>query len=544
MSRRIPLLLVSIGFVAGCGPKAQLFSDMGKHSRPVTTESDQAREYFTQGLTWTYAFNHDEAIRSFTQAAALDPNFAMAWWGVALCQGPNYNDVEMTDARSSAAWEAMQKALALIDHATPVERALIEALSHRYARPWPKDRKKLDQAYADAMAEVWERFPDDADVGTLYAEAMMTQIPWQLYSLDFKPAQTTPTIEATLERVLAMNPEHPGANHLYIHAVEASDSPQRGIPAADRLSELVPGAGHLNHMPSHIYVKTGHWDRAIEQNEKAMAADAKYRVLSPKQGIQHMYRVHNAHMLAFAAMMTGREREALAAARAMWTETPREALADPAIAPILDPWMCAKYDVLKRFGSWEEIIAEPAPPKNLPITNAIWRAHRAIAFAAKRDFTAAEREQEAFAEAMAAIGDDVKWSTDAAKTILAVAEQFVAGEIALQKGDLEAATEALAKGIQIEDALTYSEPPQWTQPVRHTLGAVYLSQGRYKDAERIYREDLAKWPDNGWSLYGLSRAIEGQGRTPEASEVERRFRLAWKHADAPTTTSCKCIPRT
>jgi len=547
MFRQLPLFLPPIWLVvaAGCaGPQAQIFQDMGPHERSVTTASAEARQYFTQGLTWAYAFNHDEAIRSFKRAAELDPQCAMAWWGVALCEGPNYNDPVMTDERSAAAWGALQKALALIDNTTPVERALIGALSHRYAKPWPKDRTTLEQAYADAMAMVWADYPNDADVGTLYAEAMMVQKPWKLYSLDFKPATDTPKIEATLQRVMKLEPNHPGANHFYIHTIELSNSPDRGIPAADRLSDLVPGSGHLTHMPSHIYVKTGRWNRAIVQNEKAMRADAKYRTLSPQQGVQNLYMVHNAHMLAYAAMMAGREREALAAARAMWSETPRDVLTDPKIAPLVDPWYCAVYDVQKRFGRWDDIIAEPAPPSQLPITTVIWRAHRAIAYAAKKDFPAADREWKAFAKAKAAIPENLLWFTDPARQILAVSERFVAGEIALHKGDLKLASEELERGVELEDALTYSEPPQWTQPVRHTLGAVYLKSGRYRVAERVYREDLAKWPNNGWALYGLNRALEGQGRLPEASKVKRRYELAWKDADAPTTTSCKCIPKT
>ncbi len=305
---------------------------------------------------------------------------------------------------------------------------------------------------------------------------------------------------------------------------------------------MVPASGHLLHMPSHIYVQVGQWDKAVIQNEKAMRADARYRRLSPKQGIQHMYMMHNAHMLAFAAMMSGREQAALAAARAMWKDVPDEVL--PEIAPVVDPWMCAVYDVQKRFGRWDAILAEAAPPSFLPITTAVWRGHRAIAYAAKKDFKNAEREQKAFREAKANIAEDLMWFTDPAHQVLAVSEHFIAGEIALHRGDLRLAADELEQGVMLEDALTYSEPPQWAQPVRHTLGAVYLASARYGDAERVYREDLAKWRENGWSLYGLSRALQQQGKIREAGEVERQYRVVWKHADAPTTTSCKCIPKT
>jgi tetratricopeptide (TPR) repeat protein len=519
-----------------------LFPGLGPHRRAITTDSAQAQRFFDQAVAWMHAFNHDEAIRSFLRAAQLDPRCAMAWWGIAYCEGPNYNDPVMTDDRSKAAWYALQNARARMAHASPVERALIDALSQRYASPWPEDRSRLDQAYAEAMAGVWKQFPDDPDVGTLYAEAMMVLKPWKLYTLDHEPAEGTERIVTVLRRVLTLEPDHPGANHLYIHAVEPSANPEQGLEAARRLNDLVPAAGHLLHMPSHIYVQTGHWNEAIIQNRKAMQADAAYRKRSPEQGIQHMYMVHNAHMLAYAAMMSGREREAMAAARAMWANIPDEALR--AVGPIFDLWMCSVYDVQKRFGRWDAILAEDGPPSFLPITTAIWRAHRAIAYAAKKDFDAAEREHQAFRKAMAALPEDHMAITDSAHTILEVSDLFIAGEIALQKEQWATAAALLEQAAAVEDSLGYGEPPQWLQPVRHTLGAVYLKAKRYQDAERVYREDLAKWPDNGWSLQGLSQALAGQGQTEASREFRQRYEQAWAEADALTETSCKCIPTT
>lgn len=525
---------------AAAEPKAQLFKNMGPHTRKVTTKSAEAQQYFDQGLTWMYAFNHDEAVRSFTRAAELDPGCAMAWWGVALCHGPNYNDPKMTDERSAAAWDALQKALAQIDDETPAERALIAALAHRYKKPWPEDRAELDQAYADAMANVWAAHMTDSDVGTLYAEAMMDLRPWKLYALDYTPAPGTDTIVTTLERVLQMDPDNPGANHLYIHAVEPSADPDRGIEASHRLDDMVHASGHLLHMPSHIYVKTGRWNEAITQNEKSLRSDAAYRKLSPKQLFQHMYMTHNAHMLAYAAMMSGREREAMAAARAMWNNVPPDVLTQ--VGPFIDRWFCSVYDVQKRFGRWDALLAEPAPPDYLPITTAVWRAHRAIAYAAKKDFENAKREQTVFREVYASIPEDLMSDNDAARKVLEVSEHFIVGEIALQQEKWDEAAEALEQAVEIEDTLTYGEPPQWLQPTRHTLGAVYLKSGQYANAERVYRADLAKWPNNGWSLYGLSRALHGQGKIDEASEVESQLATAWKYADAPIMTSCVCIP--
>lgn len=519
---------------------AQIFTDLGPHKRAITTTSPEAQTYFNQGLNWLYSFNHDEAIRSFTKAAELDPTCAMAWWGVSYCEGPNYNDPEMTQERSQAAWDAMQKALANMEHVTPVERDLIEALKARYANPWPKDRSELNEAFGDAMAKVWAKHPNDSDVGTLYADSLMVKRPWMLYDLDFNPAEDTLEIERVLERVMAMDPTNAGAKHLYIHAVEPSGNPDRGIPVGEQLGDLVPASGHLRHMPAHIYVKTGLWDRAVAQSVKAMAADDAYQKLSPKQTIQWLYMVHNSHMLAFAAMMTGREKEAIAAAREMWSDIPKEDL--KRVGPIFDFWMCSVFDVQKRFGRWDDIIAEPAPPKYLPITRATWRACRAVAYAAKKDFKNAEREYKKFKKCRSRVPADAHWGgPDLADRVLEVADYFIAGEIALQQGEWDKAAELLEKGADVEDTLAYGEPPQWLQPIRHTIGAVYLKSGKFAEAERVYREDLTKWRENGWSLYGLMQALNAQGKTAEAAQIEKRFNKIWQHADAPIDSSCKCI---
>lgn len=304
------------------GGRPQLFEGLGEYQRRFSTSSREAHAYLVQGAIWTQAFNYDEAIRCFQEAARLDPECAMAWWGIAYAAGPSYNHARMSEERARTCWDAMQKARARIDRAWPVERALIEALSARFEMPYPlEDDSRLDQAYADAMGKVWERFPDDADVGMLYAEALMVRNPWKLYGLDREPAEDTAKIEALLERVLELNPNLPGACHLYIHAVELSKTPERGLAVADRLSTLVPLSGHLLHMPSHIYTRTGQWERAIEQNALAMEADERYRALSPDHIIQHMYQVHNNHIRAYAAMMVGREAEALEVSRRMWSQS-------------------------------------------------------------------------------------------------------------------------------------------------------------------------------------------------------------------------------
>ncbi|MCH8347104.1 MAG: tetratricopeptide repeat protein [Proteobacteria bacterium] len=310
----------------------------------------------------------------------------------------------------------------------------------------------------------------------------------------------------------------------------------------ERLSDLVPASGHLLHMPSHIYVKTGRWEKAIIQNEKAMCADKVYRVLSPEQLTQHGYMTHNSHMLAYAAMMSGREEKALAAARDMWENLTEDTLRQ--LGPRIDRIMCSVYDVQKRFGRWDAILAEPAPPSYMPITTATWRAARAVAYAAKKDFANAENEYDAFKIAKAGISDDTPWARDLAQRVLEVSAHFIGGEIALQKGEWDKAAELLEKAAAVEDTLPYGEPPRWIQPVRHTLGAVYLKSRNYPEAERVYREDLAKWPNNGWSLYGLSRALEQQEKTEEAMEAMEKHHRIWVKADAQIATSCMCIPKT
>ncbi|MFT5422925.1 MAG: tetratricopeptide (TPR) repeat protein [Phycisphaerales bacterium] len=541
----------SVVLLAGCqspktdhlavdAPNAQLFDGMGDRTRPITTTSPEAQVFFDQGMAWMYAFNHDEAIRSFAKAAELDPNAAMPWWGISVCEGPNYNDPMMTDDRNAASWGALQEALARLDGASDLERALIGAIAERYDKPFPESRTHLEEAFAAAMGELWEQNPDDTLVGALYAESLMVQRPWKLYTSDRQPEQDTPEIVATLERVMAIDPGNAGANHLYIHAVEPSTNPDRALPAADRLGLQIPKAGHLNHMPSHIYIQTGLWDKSIEMNALAMVSDGEYIERSPEQGIQYMYQVHNAHMLAFSAMMAGREKEAMDAARAMWETIPEEVLLG--VAPWVDLWMTSVYDVHKRFGRWDALLAEPGPPEYLPITTAVWHAHRAIAYAAKKDLKNAKIEQALFEESCAAMPEDSVWGADPTYKILDVSRNFIAGEIALQQDNWDEAAEWLEAGAAIEDVLGYGEPPQWLQPIRHTLGVVYLKAEKFEDAERVYRDDLSHWRHNGWSLYGLARALEGQGRDSEAAEIMKQYEAAFEKADAMHKTSCLCVP--
>ncbi len=524
------------------GGKAQLFEGMGSYSREITTDSEEAAKYFNQGLNWAYGFNHDEAVRSFTKATELDPDCAIAWWGIAYAQGPNYNSPKMGHPRSTAAWVALQEALKRVDQASPVERALIEALSNRYAEKEPDERKDLDKSFADAMKEVYAKFPNDPEVATISAEAMMIRFPWKLYERDGTPARgETTEIVSALEHVLKRFPTHPGANHLYIHAIEPSNNKIRGIPAADALCDSIPASGHLLHMPSHIYAQVGMWEKSIEQNKKANAADAKYRELVSNMGMQFGYALHNTHMLAFSAMMVGREDESIAATRDIQNNIPW--FVKMMAGNFLDIGMWPVYSVQKRFGRWDELLAEPAPPSSFRVSTAVWHAHRAIAFAAKKDFANAKREQTAFRAAIKKVPHKTRFREfDLALKFLMTSELFISGEIALHKGELDEAIRYLKDAVVIEDMLGYGEPPLWLQPTRHALGAVYLKAGQFANAERTYREDLAKWPGNGWSLYGLSRALEEQGKTGEAKSIRAEYERVWANANEPLTTSCKCVP--
>jgi len=519
---------------------AQLFDQMGPSPRDFKTVSAEAQKYLNQGLVWMQAFNPDEAKRSFLKAAELDPECAMAWWGVAYCEGPNYNDPKPDDNRSRAAWYALQNALARINNASEMERDLIVALKSRYANPWPKDRAELDQAYADAMAKVWAKHPMNAEVGVLYAEAMMQRKPWDLYTKDRKPAEGTTEIRAVLEKAMKLDPLHPGAKHLYIHAVEPSPRPDDALKASRELNDMVPASGHLLHMPSHIYIQTGDWQEAIDQNVKAVESDERYRSLSPEQSEQYGYQAHNSHMLAFAAMMIGQEKTAMKYARGMWEIIPKDQTKEKG-ANVDYSLMCV-YDVQKRFGRWDDILAEPEPEAYLPITRAYWRSDRAIAYAAKKDFHNAEQELLKFLNAKAEFPEDSEKEKSFTHRILKVSEHFIYGEIALQQEKWEEAIWHLKKAVEVEDTLRYSEPPYWLQPVRHTLGAVYMKAGMFPEAEQTYRKDLSIWRDNGWSLYGLSQALMAQGKTNQAAAELEKFKKVWASADEPLlTTSCKCL---
>ncbi len=549
MKRRFLAALMLVTISVGCsqdshstlesrGP-APLFEGMGHHAMAITTDVSEAQQYFNQGLTWTYAFNHDEAIRSFETAAMRDPTCAMAYWGIALCHGPHINNPVMPPERVTAAWAAVEKARARRDHCGYIEQQLIDAISLRYAPQPLQDRRSLDEAYADAMKRAYELDVNNADIGTLYAESLMDLQPWDLWDKEGLPKGRTEEILAVLEHALKINPQHPGANHLYIHAVEASSRPERGVDSAQVLRNLVPISGHLVHMPSHIDVRIGKWAMATKQNEKAMEADKAYRKISPRQGFYSVYMAHNPHFLAWSSMMEGRYETGLKAAREMIAGIPESFMREqPAF---VDPFMSIVLDVQKRFGKWDEVLKEPKPPVTMPISMAMWHFSRGIAFAAKKDAASARKEQELFRQAVKRVPQDALTGINPAHKVLSIAEHMLEGEIALGEDRLDDAAVALRKGVEIEDDLLYMEPPEWIQPVRHTLGAVLVKAKRFEEAEEVYRKDLKAWPENGWALHGLATCLKARGETAELKAVEARFKRAWERSDTNIETSCLCV---
>ena len=549
MRNRLGLVLLAAALAAGCASRgpgygapsskpAPLFNDLGDHHYAITTKNPQAQRYFDQGLVLSYGFNHQEAVRSFLEGAKLDSDCAMCWWGASLSLGPNIN-VTMFPENAGPAWEYLQKAQAAAPKVSEKEQAFIQALSKRYAAKPPADRKPLDLAYADAMREVAKRYPDDLDAQALFAEAVMDTMPWHYWKKDGQPEPRTAELMATLENVLAKKPDHVGATHFYVHATEASPDPRKGIPAADALRDLVPGAGHLVHMPGHTYLRVGRYADASEVNEKAILADKSYIAQCRAQGVYPLaYVPHNYHFLWSSASFEGRSQRAIQAAREMASHQDHGLMRQEALAQLQDFWITPIY-ALVRFGRWDEALQEAKPAKDLLYPTGVWHYSRGMALAAKGDLVAAEKEL----AALTGISKDPSmakltfFDTNTAARVLSVGREVLGGEIAARRKDWDAAIARLNEGLRLEAELTYSEPPQWHAPVRHNLGAVLLAAGRPAEAEKVYRDDLAYWPENGWALFGLRQALEAQGKTEEAAEVGRRFQKAWSRADVTLTAS-------
>jgi tetratricopeptide (TPR) repeat protein len=390
------------------------------------------------------------------------------------------------------------------------------------------------------MGSVWQRFPDDADVGSLYAESLMDLHPWDLWTPDGQPKQDTQTIVGVLEKVLAFAPDHPGANHLYIHAVEASPDPARANAAAERLRTLVPGASHMVHMPAHIDIRTGRYAQAARSNEQAIAVDRKHAERTGRAGFYRIYMAHNHQFLSFASMMEGRSETAVAAARAMVAGFPRELLAE--MGPLVDGYLPIVFHALVRFGRWEQILREPAFPDLMGVANAVRHYARGIALTALGRFDDAQRELGAL-DALCAVMDDRAIGNNPATTVLKIPQRALRGELEFARGHQDTGIALLREAVAVEDTLVYDEPPDWMMPVRHTLGALLVAAGRHEEADNVYRQDLRRFPENGWSLYGLTQCLEARGMDPEAAEMRARFESAWKRADVTLQSSCFCQAR-
>jgi len=515
---------------AATAPPATLVAGMGRLHHAIATKNADAQRFFNQGLTYVYGFNHDEAIRSFRRAAELDPASPMPHWGIALALGPNIN-LDVDPEREKAAYTEAQQAKALLGGAPANERAYVEALAVRYSDDPKADLKALAVKYKDAMRNVMRRYPDDLDAATLYAESLMDLNPWQLWSPAGTPAAGTAEIVSLLESVLRRDPQHIGANHYYIHAVEASKTPERALQSAKRLDTLVPAAGHLVHMPAHIYMRTGDYLSAVSSNAKAAEVDRAYIAANKPAGIYPaMYYNHNLDFLASAAMMSGQFATAKKAADELTTNvTP--ALAEMAM---LEPFAAKTLFVLLRFARWDDVLKLPEADAKFPLLATLSHFGRGIAHAARGNLAEAERERGAYAEARKAIKPESDWGFNKAKNMLEVTDAVLDAWIARARRDDAAAIDAWRIAVIKEDMLNYNEPPDWFYPSRESLGAALLRARRFPQAEQAFRDDLTRNPKNGRSLYGLWQTMLASRKaleTPAVEAAEKQFREAWKHAD-------------
>lgn len=518
---------------------ANLLEGLGNHRFPITSSHPEVQRWFDQGLMLTFGFNHDAAERSFLKATELDPACAMCWWGASLVLGPHVN-AGMEPADNADAWNRLQKARALAPKASEREQAFITALSARYAEQPPENRRALDEAYAAATGELVKQRPDDFDAAVFHAEALMDLQPWDYYDEKLQPKGHTAEVVRTLESVLARNPDHAGALHLYVHAVEASADPQRGADAADRLRELVPGSGHLVHMPAHIYARVGRWHDAVIANQRAIEADDAYLAIcrGNTQGVYPLgYVPHNHHFLWFAASMEGSS--ALAKSSALTTAERtnlQDLMRQPGFAGLQHYWLTPWFERV-RFGRWDEISAADNPAADLPYVTAIWHYARGMADVRQNRLDQAAEHL----VALRPLANDpameklMVWDRYPLSHSAHIAERTLSAELAAARGEHAEAIAALREAVLIEDSIPYDEPPGWHAPVRHSLGAVLLDSGQAPDAESVYREELLRNPGNGWSLFGLTQSLKAQGKS--ATETEEQFKLAWKNADIELKSS-------
>ena len=528
LRRLVPALLLISQTLNAQQPAVPLHTDLGPHHRAITTRVPQAQQYFDQGLRLVYGFNHAEAIRSFTRATELDPGCAMCWWGIAYALGPPVN-AGMDSASGVQAHAAAQRARAASRNAAEWERGYVAAVAARYAPVPPADRARLDSAYAREMGAVARKYPADLDAQALYAEALMDLRPWNYWTPEGKPYPGTEEIVRLLEGTIARSPEHPGACHYYIHAVEAV-TPEKAVPCAERLARLMPGVGHMVHMPAHIYVRVGRYNDAAQSNVHAIHADETFiEGQKPVTVYSLAYYPHNIHFLAFVSTLAGRSAQAIEASRTLTTKVNLDVARGVFMLQEMVPYHVL---TLTTFGRWDEVLAQPLPPSDIRMPLALAYYARGVAHAAKGQLA----EARVALDTVRAIDAATPANADA-KTAVSVAAHALAGEIATRSGNADEGIMHFREGLKIEDAGLYFEPPRWYYPIRHSLGAALLKTGRNAEAEAVYREDLKRFPENGWSLFGLAAALKAQGKTAEAAAVEQRFAKAWAGADVKLTGS-------
>ncbi len=527
------LIMISPLGVSADNQKVPLHDGLGKHHFRISTHIPMAQRYFDQGMILMYGFNHAEAARSFRYAQQLDPTCAMCFWGEALVLGPNIN-APMDEGVVPQVWQAVEQARELAKGASEKEQALIEAVSRRYSKEVVKDRSSLDQAYAEAMRGVAKQFPEDAVIGALLAEALMDLHPWDFWTREGKPQPWTPEIVSTLERVLDSNPNLPLGHHLYIHAMEASPHPEKALPSASRLPALVPGSGHLVHMPAHIYIRIGWYREAALANERAVRVDGHYLAHSHVESIYTAaYVPHNFHFLWAAAIKTGQQELAMQAARDTAAKVNPEMMRDPGFGGTLQHFWLIPLFTQALFGDWDSILSQKAPAADLVYPTGIWHYARGLALGRQGKLAEAKVELAALSQIIRdpAVANLTIFDLNSVVSILQIAEAILSAEVAVIEGKFDYALEQLQKAVKLEDGLNYTEPKDWYLPPRQVLGAVLLEVGRAREAERVFREDLVRHPQNGWTLFGLVQSLEAQQKPDQAKETQLQFNEAWADAD-------------
>ncbi|WP_127130563.1 tetratricopeptide repeat protein [Pseudoflavitalea rhizosphaerae] len=521
------------------GKKAPLLKGLEGIDFKISTASKEVQDYFNQGMMLAYGFNHAEAARSFFEAARLDSNCAMAYWGFAYVLGPNYN-AGMEEDNFQRAYEAAMKAKSLSRSCTPKEVALIDALSARYVAQPPASRIELDIAYAAAMNKVYTQFPNDPDIGALYAESMMDIHPWDLYEKDTKkPKAWTPELLSVLEHLMKINPKHPGAHHFYIHALEASATPEKALPSSRLLDTLVRGSGHLVHMPSHIYINTGDYHLGTLSNIEAVKVDSIYTTTCHAQGAYPLaYYPHNYHFLVATATLEGNSALAWGTARQLQHHTSEEIMRMPGWGTLQHYYTIPLYTAVK-LSLWDTVLALPSPPVDLVYPRVIWHYAKGMAYLGKHDLSAAKKEMDSV-KVLAAdttLRDLTVWSINTTADLAQIALKVLAAGIAHQEKKTDQSIALLKEAVALEDKLNYNEPPDWFFSVRHHLGALLLKAGKYNEAEKVYNQDLRVWKKNGWALIGLYNALNMQAKNNEAQKARAAFEESWKYADKMITSS-------